>query len=171
MFDEVFGLPVHALVLHAVVVLVPLAAVCVVALALVPRWRPPYGVPVALLTTAAVGAVPVAVASGKTLRDRLGYPAESFRHGLLGDDVIWFAVPMWVFTIALVVLTRRREAYAVRTAHHRVPAGRRDRGAGAVVTAVAVLAAVFAVLSAVQVVRAGDAGSRSVWEGRLQSTR
>lgn len=35
----VFGLPAHPLVVHAVVVLLPLAAVAAIAAALVPRWR------------------------------------------------------------------------------------------------------------------------------------
>ena len=67
MFDTVLGLPVHPLVVHAVVVLVPLSAVGAVAIALVPRWRERYGVLVLLLSTAALAMVPVATRSGDSL--------------------------------------------------------------------------------------------------------
>lgn len=39
MFDFVFGLPMHALVIHAVVVFVPLSVLCTVAYVLRPSWR------------------------------------------------------------------------------------------------------------------------------------
>ena len=39
MFDLVLGLPVHALVLHATIVLGPLAGLCGISYALAPRWR------------------------------------------------------------------------------------------------------------------------------------
>lgn len=39
MFDFVFGLPMHALVIHAVVVLVPLSALCTIAYVARPSWR------------------------------------------------------------------------------------------------------------------------------------
>ena len=39
MFDFVFGLPMHALVIHAVVVFVPLSALCTVAYVARPSWR------------------------------------------------------------------------------------------------------------------------------------
>ena len=39
MFDQFNGLPVHALVLHAAVVFIPLLALGAVVYAVVPRWR------------------------------------------------------------------------------------------------------------------------------------
>jgi len=39
MFDLLQGLPVHALVVHVVVVLLPLSAVATAAVTAVPRWR------------------------------------------------------------------------------------------------------------------------------------
>ena len=55
MFDTFLGLPVHALVVHAVVVLVPLAALGLIAIAVYrrgatrtsrsSRWSPPPGWP------------------------------------------------------------------------------------------------------------------------------
>jgi hypothetical protein len=149
MFDMIFDLPVHALVNHAVVVLLPLSAVCVVLLAVVPSWRARYGLPVLALATVSLLAVPVAQLSGRWLRDQLGFPPESFRHGGLGDDVIWYALTFWILTGLLILLDSRR--------------GSR----GPLVTVIAVLAAVASVAMTVQVIRVGDAGARSVWEGRI----
>lgn len=149
MFERIFDLPVHVLALHAAVVLLPLSALCVVLLAARPTWRHTYGIPVAVLATLGFLAVPVAHQSGKWLRDQLGYPAESFEHGLLGDDVIWYSLAFWILTVALVALDRSRGAQ------------------GTVVLVVAILAAVAAVVMTVQVIRTGDAGARSVWEPRV----
>ena len=45
MLDTVLGLPLHPLVVHAVVVLLPLVALGVMALAVVPRWRARLALP------------------------------------------------------------------------------------------------------------------------------
>jgi hypothetical protein len=149
MFGTIFGLPVHVLVNHAVVVLLPLSALCAVLLAVVPPWRARYGIPVLILATVSVLTVPVAHLSGRWLRDQLGYPPDAFRHGQLGDDVIWYALVFWILIALLVLLDSAR--------------GSR----GTLVTVVAILAAVASVAVTVQVIRVGDAGARSVWEGRL----
>lgn len=83
MLDSVLGLPLHPLVVHAVVVLLPLAAVGVIVLALVPRWRRTFA-PLVLgaLVVAAVSAV-VATVSGNALAERVGLPAEHQRYGTL----------------------------------------------------------------------------------------
>ena len=43
MFDTIDGLPVHALVVHAVVVLLPLALLGTIAIAVRPAWRARFG--------------------------------------------------------------------------------------------------------------------------------
>ena len=43
MFDQINGLPVHVLVLHAAVVFVPLLALGAIVYALVGPWRPKIG--------------------------------------------------------------------------------------------------------------------------------
>jgi len=149
MFEKISGLPVHILAIHAVVVLLPLSAFCVIVLATVPAWRRTYGLPVLALATAAVLAVPVAQQSGKWLRDQLGFNPKTFQHGIIADDVIWYALVFWILTVALIMLDRVRGSQ------------------GTVMLVVAILAVVVSVATVVQVVRAGEAGSRSVWEGRL----
>ena len=71
MFDTIFGLPVHILVIHAVVVLVPLCAVGVIVAAVSQTWRERLAVPIVVLLTVAVASAFVAKLSGQKLYDRL----------------------------------------------------------------------------------------------------
>ena len=148
MFDTVMGLPVHILVVHAVVVLVPLAALGVAALAVVPRWRLTYGPLVLAVTTAGLVMVPVATSSGERLRDRInagGVVKDQIAdHVMWANRVLWPTVALWVLAVAMVLLARRRRT-------------------GRVVTLVAALAIVAAVASAGTVTLAGHLGSKSVW--------
>ena len=66
-FDEIDGLPVHVLVVHAAVVVLPLAAVLGV-LYVIPRTREWARVPFLLTAVAAVPLVFVARESGKSLQ-------------------------------------------------------------------------------------------------------
>jgi hypothetical protein len=153
-FDTVFGLPVHALVLHVVVVLVPLAAAGVVGIAAVPRWRARFGVLVIAIGTAGLAAVPVATRSGGKLERRLGASGvvekQINHHQLWGQRVIWPTLAMWVLAIVLVVMDRQRRR-------------------GTSVTVVAVLAALAAVSAATVVAIAGHLGSTAVWSCTIGS--
>jgi hypothetical protein len=154
MFDTVLGLPVHALVVHAVVVLVPLSAAGVAAISLVPRWRERYGVLVLLVSTAALVLVPVAKQSGQQLQARVdasGVVARQIsEHKKAGDLVLWPTLAMWVLACVLVLMTRRR----------------RDGGA---VKLVAGLAVVAALLAGAAVIRAGHLGTTAVWSCTIGS--
>jgi uncharacterized membrane protein len=65
------GIPLHPLVVHAVVALLPLAAVGAVVIALRASWRRSLGVPVMLLAIVGAGAVPVATQTGEQLQGAL----------------------------------------------------------------------------------------------------
>jgi hypothetical protein len=157
-FDLVNGLPVHPLVVHAVVVLLPLAALGTLAIALRPTWRTPYGYLVtgaALLSTALI---PVATSSGEALERRVGDPGV---HARLGDQLIWFAIPLLVLAAALTWIARQ----AAR------PAGAAGRAPGTGLTrTVATLAVVAALAAGVQVYRVGDSGARAAWGDKVSST-
>ena len=65
--DLVNGLPLHPLVVHAVVVLLPLAILGTIALALHRPWRATYGPLVVGVAAVATALVPVATSSGESL--------------------------------------------------------------------------------------------------------
>jgi hypothetical protein len=164
MLDMFRGLPTHALVVHAVVILLPLAALGAVAVALVPPLRRRYGEVVAALTILAVAAVPVATHSGQYLFNRKSAafgPANTAeaalmeRHRVLGHQLWPWAVTLLVgvlLVVGLPLLADRRDRTAQRSTWSR----------GLALLAVAA-ALVGAVGSTVMVVRIGEAGSKAAW--------
>ena len=142
MFDTVFGLPVHPLVVHAVVVLTPAAALGVLAIALRPSWRPKYGPLVIAITAVATLLTPIATESGESLSERVGEPEE---HAELGDTLVFLMLPLLALAIALWWLDRR------------------DRAASTATKTVAVLAVVAAVAAGVQIARIGHSGAEATW--------
>jgi uncharacterized membrane protein len=157
MFDLVNGIPVHPLVVHAVVVLLPLAVVGTLAIAVRPGWRRRYGHLVVACAALATALIPVATSSGEALEERVGRPGN---HAQLGDQLIWFAVPLLVLALALVVLDRRATG-AQASAPKR----------GGALTVVAVLAVVAALACGVQVYRVGDSGARAAWGDKVAASR
>jgi hypothetical protein len=155
MFDTFRGLPVHALVVHAVVVLVPLGALGVVAIAIVPRWRQRFGVAVLAITTAGLVAVPVATMSGRKLKEHLhatGVVAKQIQHHQnMGKLVIYPTAALWILAVVLVLFDRR---------------GRTGRP----VMVVAVLAVLAAGAAAAQVAITGELGSTAVWSCTIGSS-
>jgi uncharacterized membrane protein len=155
MFDLINGLPVHPLVVHAVVVLLPLAVLGTIAIALKPAWRLRYGPLVVAAAAVATVLLPVSTSSGEALEERVGNPGE---HAELGDQLIWFAIPLLVLAAALVWLEWRK-------AH-----GKPAIGPSVLPTALAGLAVVAALATGVQVYRVGDSGARAAWGDRVSSS-
>ncbi|MBF4766867.1 hypothetical protein ISU10_03680 [Nocardioides agariphilus] len=158
MFDLFNGLPVHALVVHAVVVLLPLACLGTLAIAVKPAWRERYGVLVVACAAAATVLIPVATSSGEALEHRVGNPGE---HAEMGDQLIWFAIPLLLLSAALVWLDRRK-----RTAGA-VPDATTESKQRTMTRTVAVLAIIAALATSVQVYRVGDTGARAAWGDRV----
>ena len=158
MFDLIDGVPIHPLVVHAIVVLLPLALLGTIAIAVKPAWRRPYGPLVVAAVAVSAILAPVATSSGEELEHRVGDPGE---HAELGDQLIWFILPLLALTVALVWVDRR----ATRTAALTDGA---DRAAttsspSKLPTVLAALAVVAALACTVQVYRVGDSGARAAW--------
>lgn len=157
------GLPLHPLVVHAVVVLVPLAVLAGITVAVWPAGRRRYGWPVVAVAVLATLAIPVATSSGEELRDRLPNSALIHAHAELGDQLLAFVAPMTVALVALMLLDRHR-ARATRTEGPGTATSPGKRWLRPAAIALTVLVVGFAVVSAVQVVRIGDSGARAVWD-------
>jgi uncharacterized membrane protein len=147
--ETVGGVPIHPLVVHAVVVLIPLTAFGVAVLSVVPRWRPRYGVLVAI--TGVVGGVlaPIAKLSGENLKETVGDTDLVRRHADLGTNVLYGAVPLAVMAVVLWWLGRRAEQ------GRPVP-----RGVSLVAGAMGV---VVAIAATVQIILIGHTGAEAVW--------
>lgn len=151
------GLPLHALVVHAVVVLVPLAALGTLTIAVWPAARRRHGWLVVALTALATACVPVATSSGEALRDRLA-PTDLIRqHAHLGDQLLVFVIGLLVVTTAMVWFDQRQRRKGPGAAQRVV--------SRAITTALVMLTMTFGIVSAVQVVRIGESGARAVWTG------
>jgi hypothetical protein len=155
--DTINGLPVHPLVVHAVVVLLPLAALGVIALAVRPAWRDRFGPLVAAVAVLATASVPLATESGEGLEQQVGDPG---RHAALGDTLIWFALPLLAVAVGLLWLGRRPVRATPGVRGEGTPAGRQTWRS----VAVAVVAVGVALANLVQVYRVGDSGARAVWD-------
>ena len=159
MFDLINGIPLHPLVVHAIVVLLPLATLGTIAIAVRPRWRRPYGPLV--VAAAALSAVlsPIATQSGEALERHVGDPGE---HAELGDTLVFFAIALTLAAAALVWLERRAASSANAA----------SEGGSRLTTVVAIVAVVIGLASAVQVYRVGDSGARAAWgDAATQSGR
>jgi len=159
----IIGLPAHPLLVHAVVVLLPLAAVGAAALAVRPRWRQRYAWPVLGLTLAGVGAVPVAQEAGEQLNARLATLDNPLiqRHAELGNDLLPFALGFGLAVVVLLVAGRLadRERTAAEESGDVPKTWRR------IAIAVSVLVIATGAASIVQTVRIGHSGSTAVWTG------
>lgn len=169
MFDVINGLPLHPLVVHAVVVLLPLGILGTIAMAVRPGWRHHYGWLAVAVTAVATVLIPVATSSGEDLQERVGSAGD---HAELGEQLIWFALPMLLFGFALMYFDRRATrlaAHSEGTAQHVATGG--SATAARAVTWMAVLAVVASVAAGVQVYRVGDSGARAAWGNKISSTR
>jgi hypothetical protein len=148
---DIGGIPLHPLVVHAVTVLLPLSALGVLLIAVVPRWRAKYATLVLISTALATVLTPVATSSGESLEERVAESELVDRHAELGDLMIWFALPLLLAAVALWWLARKEQA---------------DQGVGRGLTLViSVLSVAVAVAASVQIVLVGHSGAKSVWEG------
>jgi uncharacterized membrane protein len=158
-FDLINGLPIHPLVVHAIVVLVPLAALGTIAIAVKPVWRRRYGHLVVACAALATGLTPVATSSGEALEKQVGNPGE---HAELGDQLIWFLIPLLLVVAALWWLDRKRAT--ADTGGH--PGTSQHSTA---LKVLGVLGVVGALATTFQVYRIGDSGARAAWGDQVSS--
>lgn len=153
------GLPLHVLVVHAVVVLVPLAVLGTLTVAVWPAARRRFGWLVVGLTAVATACIPLATGSGEDLRDRIT-PTDLIRqHAHLGDELLIFVAGLFVVSAALVWFDHRRRTAATAETQETATPG----SARAIALVLSVLTIALAAVSAVQVVRIGDSGARAAW--------
>jgi hypothetical protein len=155
------GLPAHPLLVHAVVVLVPLAALAALAIAVRAPWRRSAGIVVALLALAGALAATGAYIAGNQLADYLQAqgqdPAPIDAHGQLGLYALIAAWPFAVLAVITAAVARRDP--------------RPSRGAATVATATtstattvaAWLSALAGIAAVYFTIMVGDSGSRLVW--------
>lgn len=150
MFDTFMGLPLHVLVLHFTVVLVPLSAVLTGAVFLHRPWREAHAGRVAAVNVAMLALTFATVRAGLALQDRYrsigndGVPR--YDHEELGETLLWVMLALTAATLLAWLATRRAAVPAIA-----------GFWLGAVVAALAVASIVLTVLT-------GHTGSESHWK-------
>lgn len=142
--DEVVGLPLHPLVVHAVVVLVPLTALGLIVMVTSGSRSTRYSPVVVFVSVAATASAFVARWSGEQLRAQRG-PAQS-QHFEYGDYVPWVALGILVLVSLLALMDRQ--------------SGGKRNAVGALFAFVCVVAALGGVALTVLV---GHSGAELVW--------
>jgi uncharacterized membrane protein len=152
--DLVTGLPVHPLVIHAVVVLVPLAAIGALLVVFISKFRVTYS-PLVLIAVV-LGTITsfMATQSGEALSERVGLPKSHSTHGeRLSYVVLAFAA---LFTLWFVIERTNWIKGAI---------------ANLLKTLLKVLIPTIAVLSIGLTVLAGHSGAEASWKYRIAATQ
>lgn len=141
--DDVFGLPLHPLIVHAVVVLVPLVSAGMVLAVASEVWAERLRLVLAALSAVAAASAFVARSSGESLLARVPGSEEVARHADLAE-----ALPLFLLGTAGLVIGW---AWSQQR-------GKPARGLG-------IAAAIGTVAASVWTVVAGHTGAESVWGG------
>ncbi len=160
---EVNGLPLHVLLVHFVIVLVPLTALCAVAVPLWPAARRRLGIVAPLLGLANVVLVPLVTDAGEWLQARVPSTPLIRQHAALGLTLYPWVIALFLFTAVQWAWffffdregSTRRPSRAVRTV---------------AIVILAVVAVGLAVATVVDVILIGEAGSRAIWENSFSPT-
>ena len=145
---EIAGLPLHPLIVHAVVILVPLTALALVLGAIFPAARKRLGIVTPIAGLIVLVLVPITMLAGEALAQQVGPIPAVVHHADLGRL-------LWPWTLAMFLVA------AVQWCWYRFSEGPR-RTARVII---AVLAVVAGAGSTVMVVLIGEAGARAVWGG------
>ena len=158
---EFNGLPLHVLLVHFVVVVVPVAALCTVLAAAWPAARRRLGVVTPIIALGALISVPITTQAGEWLQARVGHTELVAAHAALGTTLLPWAVATFLIAALQWFWFRFVNAPDARFAS-RVP-GRTTRHI--ITIALAVIVVALAIGSVVTVVQIGESGVRAIWTG------
>jgi hypothetical protein len=152
-FDVIAGLPVHALIVHVAVVLIPLSALGAILIAARPKALRLFGAATVIGATVGVVASVIAGVSGNQLAERVGWPETHANYG----EIFPFAalafllllIVFWVFARG-VPLNRNRPLWL--------------KVFGAVLIVAAIGVSYFTVLT-------GYSGSKATWSEIVETTQ
>lgn len=154
--NDYFGLPLHPLIVHATVVMIPLAALTVVLAALWPKFRAWAGPVPAGISLIGLILVPLSTSTGETLDKHVKHSALLEKHTDMAEGLLPWMLALLAFAVVGYVLDYRRN---------------RDQSASKGLTvAVAVLAVIAALGTTVQVGRIGHSGAKSAWQDTNMSS-
>jgi hypothetical protein len=158
-FDKIGNLPLHPLVVHAVVVGIPLAVLLAFLFAL-PRTRSWARWPLAIVVVGATGATFVARQSGLAFQAALGIkpgnPAGNLilKHSLLANQLFYIMIVFAVIGLLNVFLVSRSTSGE---------GSNEDSQSAIIRVGLPILLVIVAFIAFIWVVRVGDLGAHAVW--------
>lgn len=173
------GLPLHALIVHATVIGLPLTAFALIVSAFSDRIRTRFGIVLPVAGIVCLVLYPLSTSSGGQIKARVYNSLlgpKILRHQHAADNLLPWVIGMAVMSIAVYVLGRRGRRPAARSVGAAAlptssgsTTGRTSiSGRSPVSVVVAVLAAVAAVGTGVQVSYVGHLGAEIVYSGYNQ---
>jgi uncharacterized membrane protein len=146
------GIPAHALLVHAIVVLAPLTAMLEILCALWPAARRRLVWLVLAFAAVTLVLTPLTTSAGDWLFNQQSHPSDILiTHANRGQWMILFSSGLLVVAIALAVLDWLES--------------RSDKPRTVVTAVIAIVALAVGLSSIVGVVRIGDSGAHAVWGG------
>lgn len=156
MFDTFLGLPLHILVSHFVVVLIPLSAMATIAVCLRKAWREKYVMPLAIGNVAMLALTFATVRAGQDLKYRYRAFGDTqtpkFNHEKLGQTLLWIMVALAVVSLVIWALEPMRAV------------------APAAVLGLAGVVVLLAASSIVITTLAGHTGAKTQWQDFVQNS-
>lgn len=150
------GLPLHALLVHFIVVLAPLTAILAILCAVWPAARQRLVWLVLALAGVTTVLTPLTSEAGEWLEHHIEKSELVEKHADMGDTMLYFALALLVGAILLVV--------------SHVRAGRGKPFSTALSAAIAAFVLLTGVATTVQVFRIGHSGAESVWHDALETS-
>ncbi|CAB4597513.1 unannotated protein [freshwater metagenome] len=147
------GLPLHPLIIHAVVVLVPLSALGVIFLLVFPRFAPTFSPLILILLIASTVAGFIAENSGQSLSNRVGYPGD---HAEQGERLAKLILLFTLLYITWFVIYRKSIKF--KAADKLLKRG------------LSVLLLLTAIASTTLTFIVGHSGAKASWEDRIKAS-
>jgi hypothetical protein len=188
MLDKFHGLPTHVLLIHAVVVLMPMAAVMTALSAVWPAARRKLGFLTPAVALVGLILVPITTHAGEYLESKLPESPAIAKHAHLGHELLPWAIALFVVAAAVYALGRRydlswRPASPTGPADapsEDAPSGSSGGGTATLVrpkaattatlpvwvtAIVAVVAIGVSTGTSIQLYRIGESGAKAAWGG------
>lgn len=153
-FDLVTGLPVHPLIAHFAVVLLPLAASGLLVALVLPSFRKRFGILMVLGVLGGAVAAFIAAQSGEQLAQRVGEPQE---HAELGELLPYVGIGLALVSVAWFYLSSRADKEDTAPIQNQAVLTNISAGVSFILA--------FAAIAGTTVV--GHSGAAAVWERRI----
>lgn len=147
------GLPLHPLIIHAVVVLVPLSALGVIFLLVFPRFAPTFSPLILILLITSTVAGFIAENSGQALSNRVGYPGD---HAEQGESLAKLILLFTLLYITWFVIYRKSIKF--KSADKLLK------------NSLSVLVLLAAIASTTLTFIVGHSGAKASWEDRIKAS-